>query len=194
MTSTPNPATLSLLRDEVERRLPDFLADLESIVNVESGSYTRAGVNEVATWMAHRLVALGASLERHPNDELGDMVVATIERASDGPTVMLIGHADTVYDVGYLARRPFEVDGETILGPGVSDTKGGLLTGLYALEALRATGAHEWLPVGRLIYVVTPDEEIGSPVSRGLIAQLAQGADAAFVMEAARHVTSPSAA
>ena len=38
MTSTPNPATLSLLRDEVERRLPDFLVDLESIVNVESGS------------------------------------------------------------------------------------------------------------------------------------------------------------
>lgn len=186
MTSIPNPVTLGLLRDEVERRLPDFLADLESIVNVESGSYTKAGVDEVATWMADRLVALGASLERHPNDELGDTVVATIERASDGPTVMFIGHADTVFDVGYLARRPFEVDGDAILGPGVSDMKGGLLTGLYALEALRATGGDDWLPVGRLIYVVNPDEEIGSPISRGLIAQLAHGADAAFVMEAAR--------
>ncbi len=186
MRRTLNPALLEQLRDEVQRRLPEFVSDLESIVNVESGSYTKAGVDEVATWMADRLVALGASVVRHPHDALGDTVVATFERAADGPTVLLIGHADTVFDVGYLARRPFEIDGDTILGPGVSDMKSGLLAGLYALEVLRATGGHDWLPVGRLIYVVNPDEEIGSPASSGLIAELARGADAAFVLEAAR--------
>jgi glutamate carboxypeptidase len=64
--------------------------------------------------------------------------------------------------------------------------KSGLLTGLYAIDAVRAGAGDGPLPFGRLIYVVNSDEEIGSPMSRELIAELAQGADAAFVMEAAR--------
>ncbi len=141
MTSIPNPATLGRLRDEVQRRLPDFLHDLETIVSIESGSHTKAGVDEVSTWMADRLTALGATIERHPNEELSDTIVATFTGALPGPTVILIGHTDTVFDPGYLARRPFEIRGDEILGPGVSDMKSGLLVGLYALEALRATSA-----------------------------------------------------
>jgi glutamate carboxypeptidase len=99
---------------------------------------------------------------------------------------MLLGHTDTVFDPGYLARRPFEICADEILGPGVSDMKSGLLVGLYALEAIRSLGREDWLPVGRLVYVVNPDEEIGSPVSTPIIAELARTADAAFVMEAAR--------
>ncbi len=188
MRSVPDQATLERLRAEVGRRLPEFLADLESIVNIESGSYTKAGVDAVATWMAARLAALGASLERHPHETLGDTIVATFEGPANGPTAILIGHTDTVFDEGYLARRPFEIAGDTILGPGVSDMKSGLLTGIYALEALRvmAGAGDDWLPLGRLVFVVNPDEEIGSPASSSLIAELARGADAAFVMEAAR--------
>jgi len=186
MSANLDPETLERLHEAVERRLPDYLRDLETIVNIESGSYTKAGVDDVATWMADRLAALGASIERHRHDELGDTVVATFERDDEGPTVVLIGHADTVFDEGYLARRPYDIRGDTILGPGVSDMKSGLLNGLYALEALRAVGGDEWLPVGRLVYVVNPDEEIGSPVSTVLIAELARTADVAFVMEGAR--------
>ena len=140
-----------------------------------------------STWMADRLAALGATIERHRHDELGDTIVATFEGPTDGPTVMLIGHADTVFEAGYLARRPYEVRSDRILGPGVGDMKSGLLVGLYALQALHdiAEGG-DWLPVGRLIYVVNPDEEIGSPASSPIIAELARGADAAFVMEGAR--------
>jgi glutamate carboxypeptidase len=65
--------------------------------------------------------------------------------------------------------------------------KGGLLVGLYALQALHDIAeGDDWLPVGRLIFIVNPDEEIGSPVSMPIIAELARGADAAFVLEAAR--------
>ncbi len=66
--------------------------------------------------------------------------------------------------------------------------KGGLLAGVYALEAIRALSPDEpgWPRPGRLVYIVNPDEEIGSPVSSPLIARLARGADAAFVLEAAR--------
>jgi glutamate carboxypeptidase len=187
MTSRPGLTTLRALRHELERRLPDYLADLETLVVIESGSYTKPGVDQVAGWMAGRLEALGATIERYPNMDLGDTIVATWTRSSAGPTLMLIGHSDTVFEVGYLARRPFEIHGDTIRGPGVSDMKGGLLAGLYALEALRATaGTTDWLPVGRLVFVVNPDEEIGSPASTPIIADLAQRADAAFVLEAAR--------
>ncbi|MGD8486948.1 MAG: M20 family metallopeptidase [Chloroflexota bacterium] len=193
MAASPTTEMLERLRDEVVHRLPDFLRDLESIVNIESGSYAKAGVDEVAAWMTARLTGLGATIERHAHETLGDTVVATLRRDRSGPAgplsprILLIGHADTVFEPGYLARRPFEIDGDRILGPGVSDMKSGLLVGLYALEALRAVGVDDdWLPVGELVYVVNPDEEIGSPVSTPIITELARTAEAAFVMEAAR--------
>ena len=179
---------LGRLREEVGRRLPDYLADLEELVSIESGSYTKAGVDLVATWMAQRLAALGGAIDRYPHEQLGDTIVATFAGRRDGPVILLIGHSDTVFEPGYLARRPFEARAEEILGPGVSDMKGGLLAGVYALEAIRtlSRGESDWPPPGRLVYVVNPDEEIGSPVSTPLIARLARGADAAFVLEAAR--------
>jgi glutamate carboxypeptidase len=188
MPDIPDPAMLDRLRDEIASRLPEFLEDLESLVNIESGSFTKAGVDEVETWMADRLEALGATITRHHNQDLGDTVVATFDGPSAGATVMLIGHTDTVFDVGTLAERPYEVRDGNIMGPGASDMKSGLLVGLYALAALRALGPadRDWLPVGKLIYVVNPDEEIGSPLSEPIIAELAQGADAAFVLEGAR--------
>jgi glutamate carboxypeptidase len=186
MTTTPDPTTLARLHQQVQRRLPQFLDDLETIVNIESGSYTKAGVDEVATWMAGRLSDLGGAVVRHANAELGDTVVATFEGRAEGPTIVLIGHTDTVFDPGYLQRRPYAIEGDTILGPGVSDMKSGLLAGLYALDVVLATATDAGPPFGRLVYIVNPDEEIGSPVSSDLIAELAQGADAAFVMEAAR--------
>lgn len=185
--TTPAAASLRRIADELERRLPDYLDDLETLVSIESGSYTKDGVDRVVAWMADRLLALGASIERHSARELGDTVVATFAGTAPGPTVLLIGHADTVFEPGFLERRPFEIHDDEVLGPGVSDMKGGLLTGLYALEALRAVGGtDDWLPVGRLIYVVNPDEEIGSPVSTPIISALARSADVALVLEAAR--------
>jgi len=179
---------LDRLRDEIASRLPEFLEDLESLVNIESGSFTKAGVDEIETWMADRLRALGATIARHPNEELGNTVVATFDGPAGGATVMLVGHTDTVFEVGTLAERPFEIRDGNILGPGASDMKSGLLVGLYALAALRALrpADRDWLPVGKLIFVVNPDEEIGSPLSKPIIAELAQGADAAFVLEGAR--------
>jgi glutamate carboxypeptidase len=68
--------------------------------------------------------------------------------------------------------------------------KGGLLSGLYALRALRSTrggGAPaEWLPFERLTFVVNPDEEIGSPSSTPHIQEAARDATVAFVLESAR--------
>lgn len=172
----------------MEDALPIFLDDLETLVNIESGSYTKAGTDAVVSWMAARLEALGASIERHTDDKLGDTIAATFEGRADGPTVVMLGHADTVFEDGYLAQRPFEIAGNEIMGPGASDMKSGLLIGLYALQAIRTVAGSRpgWLPVGKLVYIVNADEEIGSPVSTPVIRERARDADVAFVLEAAR--------
>ncbi len=192
MTELVDPTRLSRLTSIVEGMLPDYLADLERLVNVDCGSYTKAGVDEVGAWMQRAFADLGARVEVTPNPEPhGDTVTGVLgDGDAQGPTVLLIGHMDTVFDAGTVAERPFRIDGGRALGPGASDMKGGLLAGLYAIRALRELGASgrttDWLPVGRLVYVANPDEEIGSPVSTPVISAHAADADVAFVLEGGR--------
>lgn len=185
---------LAALHDHVAASLPAFLADLERLSNIDCGSYSPAGVNEVATWTAAALEELGATVERRPDPEgrFGDTVVATFEGAARavgaGPRILLIGHMDTVFPDGTVADRRFRIEGETAFGPGVTDMKGGLLAGVYALAALRKVlgGAASRLPFERLVYIANPDEEVGSLSSTPHIRETAATSDACFVLECAR--------
>ena len=184
-------AELEKLRATVDAGLPAFLADLERLCSIDCGSYTRTGVNEVADWVAADLASMGASVERRPdpNGRFGDTVIGTFTgRPGAGPRLLLIGHMDTVFEVGTVAKRPFRIDGNTATGPGVSDMKAGLLAGLRALAALRelAGGELAMLPFERITFVANPDEEIGSPSSTPHIVEIARETDAAFVLECAR--------
>jgi glutamate carboxypeptidase len=178
----PSPESL---REAVSARLPRFLAELESLVNIDCGSYTPAGVNRVADAVAASLTELGATVERHAHQPpatespLGDLVVGRL--AGEGPRLLLIGHMDTVFEEGTAAQRPYRVDGERAMGPGTSDMKGGLLAGLHALAALQATGQRP-----NVTFVANPDEEIGSIFSTPHIRRLASDHDAALVLECAR--------
>jgi glutamate carboxypeptidase len=183
--STPGPAAI---RAAVEADLPAFLVDLERLVNIDCGSYTPAGVNEVATFTAAFLADLGARVERRPDPTSahGDTVVATFDGPAGAPRVLLIGHMDTVFDPGTVAQRPFTIDGAGIArGPGVTDMKAGLLAGLYALKTL-LRDAPDGLPFERLTFIANPDEEIGSPTSTPHIRAAAAEADVALVLECAR--------
>jgi glutamate carboxypeptidase len=185
-------AELRELRALVSAGLPAFLSDLEQLVNVDCGSYTKAGVDEVGRWTAAFLTRLGADVEIHPNEGLGDTVVGTIGGDPSGPRVLLIGHLDTVFDPGTAADRPFSIDASGIArGPGVTDMKSGLLAGLYAIQALRSLGGAAEagdgpLPFASLTFVANPDEEIGSPASTPIIAELARATDVCLVLECAR--------
>lgn len=165
-----------------------FVAELERMVNVDCGSFSVSGVNEIADLCEARMRDRGFEVDRRPHapadgePQLGDLVIGTIEGAG-GPNVLLVGHMDTVFDDGTVAERPFRVDGDLARGPGVSDMKGGLLTGFHAVEVLQDAGFDRF---GRITYVCNPDEEIGSPMSGSVIRELAPEHDAAFVLEGAR--------
>lgn len=165
--------------DHVEPRLPRFLAELETLVNIDCGSYTPDGVNRVADFCARALGELGADVERVRHDSLGDLVIGRI--AGAGTRILLIGHMDTVFDPGTAAQRPFRHEDDRAYGPGVTDMKAGLLAGFHALAALHDAG------IGPSVtFVCNPDEEIGSPFSTPHIRRLAAEHDVAFVLECAR--------
>ena len=176
---------LATLRRIVDARLPRFLVELETMVNIDCGSYTPDGVNRIAGLVTDALRAAGADVERiphQPNDgaaQLGDLVIGRL--AGDGPRILLIGHMDTVFDPGTAAARPYRVDGDRALGPGVTDMKAGLLAGLHAIAALHEAGARP-----AVTFVANPDEEIGSPFSTPHIRRLAPEHDAVLVLECAR--------
>ena len=183
---TPSTAELDALRAAIGADLPAYLADLERLVNIDCGSYTPAGVNEVGRWVASFFTDLGAAVEARtdPSGRLGDTIVATFSGAAGAPSALLIGHMDTVFDPGTAAERPFRVEDGIAHGPGVTDMKSGLLAGLYALKAIITERGG--LPFERLIFVANPDEEIGSPTSTPHIRELAASVDVALVLECAR--------
>jgi glutamate carboxypeptidase len=188
---TTDPVTgadpeLDALRSAVAADLPDYLADLEHLVNIDCGSYTPAGVNEIGRWVTGFLTDLGADVDLRPDPEgrFGNTVVATFVGRAGGPRILLIGHMDTVFDPGTVAERPFRVDDGIAHGPGVTDMKSGLLAGLYAIKAV--LGELGGLPFERLTFVANPDEEVGSPSSTPHIQSIAADADACLVLECAR--------
>lgn len=172
-----------------EPRYDDFVAALEEMVNVDCGSYTPAGVNRIADLCEARFREGGWEVDRRAHrpigdePQLGDLVIGTLKGSGGGPRILLVGHTDTVFDDGTAADRPFSIEGTIARGPGVSDMKGGLLTGFFAIEVLQEA-AYEGF--GRITYVCNPDEEIGSPFSGRVIRDLAPEHDAAFVLEGAR--------
>ncbi len=166
----------------LQERLPDFLADLHGVVGVDCGTTNKTGVDAVGRLACDRLAAIGCELVRYPLAEYGDCWQATL-RGSGTARILLSGHLDTVYADGTVAARPMRQEGKRLLGPGVSDMKGGLLGGCYALGALQAAGFHDY---ERIDFFLNSDEEIGSPASQHLYREIAAPAGAALVLEAGR--------
>jgi len=159
-----------------------YLHDLRTLVNIDSGSDDKPGVDAVVDWLIGRLSTLGFTIERHQQPVLGDNVRATL-RGQGTQRILLLGHSDTVFPRGTAAQRPMQQQGAHILGPGVCDMKGGLLTGLYAVQALQALGFTDF---GEIVFLCVSDEEIGQRAAVPLIQETARQVDAAFTLEAAR--------
>lgn len=171
------------IRRNVAEREGEMLALLERIVRMNSHSANHDGINAVAGVFATQLEALGFAVEVRTRHHSGNMVLgrspARMAAGSRTPQVLLVGHMDTVFpvDAGFDC---FRREGRNIIGPGIIDMKGGLVTALFALMALDDAGELGDMPV---TFVLNPDEEIGSPWSRECIEEEARRSGCAFVFE-----------
>src|SRR5215475_1522623 len=137
---------------------------LEEIVNIDGGSYDKAGVDAVGVRLRQFLEESGIACETIANETFGDAVRATVGGPSNS-AIMLLGHRDTVFPKGEPTRRPFKIENGKAYGPGVADMKAGLVMNAFVLAAFQKFGGAP----SPLVGLFTSDEEIGSPSSRPVI-------------------------
>jgi glutamate carboxypeptidase len=174
--------------ERAEKVMDTYLNDLKTIVNIDSGTFTKAGIDRVGAYLQERFQEFSFSTRFDRQEYYGDHLIAThTGKTAGGPRILLIGHIDTVLPEGEAERRPFAIsrrDGARIAtGPGVLDMKSGVLIGMYALHLLIEGQEANY---SNVTFLCNSDEEVGSPSSRPLVQDLAQQADAVLVLEPGR--------
>ncbi|GMR13200.1 MAG: M20 family metallopeptidase [Gemmatimonadota bacterium] len=168
--------------ESAKAELIEAVSELARIESPSRAPEAQQGVQELLTGWLERL---GFSVRHVSGKATGGHLMAVPARRMRGvPFQMLIGHTDTVWDLGTLENMPVEFDEEhaVLRGPGVFDMKTGLVQAVFALRALRYVGL--W-PTVTPVFFLNSDEEIGSPESEVHIARLAKRADRALVLEPA---------
>ncbi len=164
-----------------EQARPAQLKLLEQLVNIDSGTGDADSGQKASMLVADRLKALGMTVEllKAEAPSLPDNVVATLKGRGKG-RILIIAHTDTVFGPGTVAKRPFTMDAERAYGPGVSDEKGGVVEGIFAIQLLRDMGFKDF---GQITFLVETSEERGSPGTRKLIDRLVHDADVELNLE-----------
>ena len=178
--ATAAEPTFTELLTQAENERPAYLQTLKSLVSVDTGTGTEAGLTQVSAELVKRLNALGAEVQTHPaTPSVGDNIVGTF-KGSGSKDFLLMVHYDTVFVPGTVAKRPYRVDGSRAYGPGVADAKGGVAMILHALKLLND---QQFKGYRTLTVLFNPDEEMGSAGSRQVIAELARKHDYVFSYE-----------
>jgi glutamate carboxypeptidase len=173
---------MSDILQKVEASKAGLLEGLRELVEVESPSENKAAVDRANDLVAEWTPALGGTVKRHKQRAYGDVLELRFGPArSKRPRILLLGHLDTVWPIGTLAKMPWREDAGKIFGPGILDMKAGVMMALEAIHILREADAER--PVTLLL---NSDEEVGSEVSRPITEKLAQQCSAVFVLEPAQ--------
>jgi glutamate carboxypeptidase len=165
-----------------------MLAELEAMVNIDGGSYDKAGVDAVGARVGAFLAQHDVPVETLAQQKHGDCLRAVVDAGggayggNERRNIVLMGHRDTVFPKGEPTRRPFKIEDGRAYGPGVCDMKAGLVMNMFVLAAIRKFGGAP----GPVVALFTGDEEIGSPEGRPVIEAEARAARVVFNSEPGR--------
>jgi glutamate carboxypeptidase len=161
-----------------------MIRTLESFVRAESPSTEKAAAAACARLIAAEWRKRGVSVELVEQKHRGPHLRITLAPGKTKPRsqLLVLGHYDTVYASGTLAKMPFRTAAGRVFGPGVFDMKAGIVQALFALDAIQECGV---ALTKKLVFLWTSDEEIGSESSRRLLETEAKRSDAVFVLEPA---------
>ncbi|MGH7465592.1 MAG: M20 family metallopeptidase, partial [Longimicrobiales bacterium] len=154
-----------------------LLDTIAALVAAESPTHDKAAVDACGRALQERLERSGARVTRIPQHACGDQLKA--EWGAGDRQLLILGHFDTVWDVGQLAVMPLREDDGRLHGPGVFDMKAGISLGIQAVRAMNATRRL----AARVVMLLTTDEETGSDHSRALIEEEARRSAAVLVLE-----------
>ncbi|MBW7964752.1 M20 family metallopeptidase [Bradyrhizobium sp. BR 10261] len=161
-----------------------ILAGIRRWVEIETPTEVPEQVNKLTSMVADHYRDLPVTLERIPGvDGCGDHLAVRSTWGQDRPGILVLSHLDTVHPMGFIARLPFKVEGDSAFGPGIYDMKGGAYIAYHAFRELCAAPTRP--PLG-ITHLFTSDEEIGSPTSRALIENEGRKAKYVLVTEPAR--------
>jgi len=179
MTESSLPGALLRM---LKPRLPQMLSALRTFVLAESPSLEKSPADRCCTIIAEEWRKHGARVDRLAQKHRGDHLRITWQASESQAAgqLLVLGHYDTVYATGTLAKMPFRIADGKAHGPGTFDMKAGIVQALFALDALQQIRR----PLRkRIVFLWTSDEEIGSDSSRKLIETEARRSDAVFVLE-----------
>jgi glutamate carboxypeptidase len=162
-----------------------MVALLREMVDIDSGSYNKPGIDAVGAVVRRFLEGNGLTVEALPQSRHGDCLRASIPGQASGNAggnIVLMGHRDTVFPDGETTRRPFTIRDGIAYGPGVADMKAGLTMNCFVLAAFARFGGAP----APLVGLFTGDEEIGSPEGRPVIEAEARRARVVFNSEPGR--------
>ncbi|MBM7618479.1 glutamate carboxypeptidase [Bacillus tianshenii] len=160
----------------------EMLQLIEKLVNIDSGTYVKEGIDRVGAILREEYEKLGFTVEVREEEKYGNNLIVQHRNAID-PKIILVAHMDTVFPLGTAAERPFRIEGDRAYGPGVVDMKSSQVELLYAIKALQQSGSESYK---NMLIILNSDEEVGSPTSRPLIEEKSQGKEYALIMEPAR--------
>ncbi|MGA0206791.1 MAG: M20 family metallopeptidase [Ilumatobacteraceae bacterium] len=164
--------TAAQVRAHLDTQGDAMITDLETFVNVESPSLERECLERSAHFLADLMTRV---LGTPPTLIESDRGPHVHWKGSNDTKVLIVGHHDTVFPLGTVARRPFTRDGNIGRGPGIFDMKAGIVQAIYGVAAVK-----EWYHTEILI---TADEEVGSHASRALLEERAKATGAVLVLE-----------
>jgi glutamate carboxypeptidase len=163
-----------------------MIALLREMVDIDSGSYNKPGIDAVGRVVQRFLASRNISVATIAQQNHGDCLRAEIPwdgpQGNAGGNIVLMGHRDTVFPDGEAARRPFTITDGIAYGPGVADMKAGLVMNCFVLAAFAKFGGAP----APLLGLFTGDEEIGSPEGRAVIEAEARRARVVFNSEPGR--------
>jgi glutamate carboxypeptidase len=163
--------------------LGGMIEGIQRWVENESPTSNKAAVNRMLDLVTADLDGVPVKIERSGGRDGFADILKVRAGESDAPGILVLSHIDTVHPIGTLAAAlPFRRDGDRLYGPGLYDMKGGAYLAFDALRTVARAGSAR-LPI---VYLFTPDEEVGSPISRAVIEAEARRARYVLVTEPAR--------
>ncbi len=157
----------------------DYLKDLEKIVNINSYTQNKSGVDKVSNVMSSWLKKIGFSLNVYERETVGNHTLYKTPKIEGFKNILLLGHNDTVFPEGYF--EGYTEDKEYIYGPGVCDMKGGNIVALQSLRNIYKKNRQ----INNIDFMLVSDEETGSDDSSLVTSKIAKDYDYCFVFEAA---------